>query len=157
MTFKTPDIFWQPWEVPVSNSIGDAVNDSRTKSISIVRVLNLKFNLYKTSFASCSSYKYISFGTWHAVTDVAFTTQRIGKDIRASSYCWLEGRSMQFLRLASLAISELATLDLSLIAVALTPSWLVWIITVLPHWLYFLSLLFCSVMFLNSNFKYYTC
>ena len=61
MTFKTPDIFWQSWEVPVSNSIGDAVNDSRTKSISIVRVLNLKFNLYKTSFASCSSYKYISF------------------------------------------------------------------------------------------------
>ena len=70
--------------------------------------------------------------------------------------CSLEGRSMSFLRLASLAISQLATLDLSMIAVALTPSWLVWIITVMPLWLYFLSFLFCSVLFLNSNFIYYT-
>ena len=70
--------------------------------------------------------------------------------------CSLEGWSIYFLRLASLAISELATFDLSMIAVALTPSWLVWIIAVMPLWLYFLSFLFCSVLFLNSNFIYYT-
>ena len=46
--------------------------------------------------------------------------------------CSLEEQSMLFLRLASLAISELAMLDLSMIAVALKPSWLVRIITVMP-------------------------
>ena len=51
---------------------------------------------------------------------------------------------------------QLATLDLTMIAVALKPSWLVWIITVMPLWLYFLSFLFCSVLFLNSNFVYYS-
>ena len=46
---------------------------------------------------------------------------------------------------------ELSALDLSMIAVVLTPSWWVWILTVMPVWLYFSSLLFCSVSFLNTK------
>ena len=41
----------------------------------------------------------------------------------------------------------LAAMDLSMIAVALAPSWLVWNLTVVPVWLYFSSFLFCSVLF----------
>ena len=33
--------------------------------------------------------------------------------------------------------NEVAAMDLSMIAVALTPSWLVWILTAMPVWLYF--------------------
>ena len=47
--------------------------------------------------------------------------------------------------------SELSALDLSMIAVVLTPSWWVWILTVMPVWLYFSSFLFCSVSFLNTK------
>ena len=46
---------------------------------------------------------------------------------------------------------ELAAMDLSVIAVALTPAWLVWILTVMPVWLYFSSFLFCSVLFLITK------
>ena len=70
--------------------------------------------------------------------------------------CSLERQSMKFLKLASVAIPELAALDLNMIAVALTPSWLVWILTVMPLWLYFALFQFCPVLFLNSNFIYYT-
>ena len=56
--------------------------------------------------------------------DVAFITQRIGRDIRASS--WLFTREavdeISPVKLASVAIPELAALDLNMIAVALTPS-----------------------------------
>ena len=47
--------------------------------------------------------------------------------------------------------SELSALDLSMIAVVLKPSWWVWILTVMPVWLYFSSFLFCSVSFLNTK------
>ena len=70
--------------------------------------------------------------------------------------CSLERQSMKFLKLASVAIPELAALDLNMIAVALTPSWLVWILTVMPLWLYFALFQFCPVLLLNSNFIYYT-
>ena len=46
---------------------------------------------------------------------------------------------------------ELAALDLSMIAVALTPSWLVCILTIMPVWLYFSSFLFCSLLFFNTK------
>ena len=56
--------------------------------------------------------------------DVAFITQRIGRDIRASS--WLFTREavdeISPVKLASVAIPELAALDFNMIAVALTPS-----------------------------------
>ena len=41
--------------------------------------------------------------------------------------------------------------DFSMIIFALTPLWLVWILTVMPVWLYFSSFLFCSVLFLNTE------
>ena len=42
---------------------------------------------------------------------------------------------------------ELPAMNLSVVAVALTPSCLVWILTVMPAWLYFSSFPFCSVRF----------
>ena len=44
-----------------------------------------------------------------------------------------------------------AAMDFSMIIFAQTPSWLVWILTVMPVWLYFSSFLFCSILFLNSE------
>ena len=46
---------------------------------------------------------------------------------------------------------ELAALDHSMIAVALTLSWLVCILTVMPVRLYFSSFLFCSLLFFNTK------
>ena len=52
---------------------------------------------------------------------------------------------------------ELAALDHSMIAVALTLSWLVCILTVMPVRLYFSSFLFCSLLFFNTKlYIYYT-
>ena len=83
-------------------------------------------------------------------------TQRIGKDIRASSYF--------FIRRAADVVSEAcftmmtgdrhdgqAAMDFSMIIFAQTPSWLEWILTVMPVWLYFSSFLFSSVLFLNTE------
>ena len=82
-------------------------------------------------------------------------TQRIGKDIRASSFF--------FTRRAADVVSEAcftvitgdrhdkrAAMDFCKIIFAQAPSRLVWILTVMPVWLYFSSLLF-SVLFLNSE------
>ena len=41
--------------------------------------------------------------------------------------------------------------ELSMIIFAQTPSWLVWILTIMPVWLNFSSFLFCSVLFLNTE------
>ena len=46
---------------------------------------------------------------------------------------------------------EQAAMDFSMIIFALTLLWLVWILTVMPVWLYFSSFLFCSVLFLNTE------
>ena len=88
------------------------------------------------------------------------STQFIGKDIRASS--------LLFTRRAGDVVSEaffttftgdrhdgLTVMDLSMIPVALTPSWLVWNLTVVPVWLYFSSFLF-FILFWTQNFIYYT-
>ena len=45
---------------------------------------------------------------------------------------------------------------LSMISFALTPSWLVWILTARPVWLYFSSFLFVLFCFWTQNFIYYT-
>ena len=84
------------------------------------------------------------------------STQRIGKVIRASSYFSTRRVVDLVPEACSTAMTEdrhdeLAAIDLSMIAVALTPSWLVWILTVMPVWLYFSSFLFCSVLFLNTE------
>ena len=86
------------------------------------------------------------------------STQRIGKDIGASSYFFTR-RAADVLPEACFTVrtkdrhDELTAMDLSVIAVALTPAWLVWILTVMPVWLYFSSFLFC---FWSRNFTYYT-
>ena len=74
------------------------------------------------------------------------STQCIGKDIGASPYCLLEWGTLTGDR-----HDELAAMDLSTIAVALTPSWLVWILTVMPVWLYFSSF----VLLLNTKLYVY--
>ena len=69
------------------------------------------------------------------------STQRIGKDINASSL--LTRRAVDvisetfFCAMTGDRDDELAAMDLSMITVALTPSWLVCILTVMPVWLYF--------------------
>ena len=52
---------------------------------------------------------------------------------------------------------ERAAMNFSMIIFALTPSWLVWILTVMPVWLYF-GHHFCFVLFCfwTLNFVYYT-
>ena len=84
------------------------------------------------------------------------STQRIGKVIRASSYFSTRRVVDLVPEACSTAMTEdrhdeLAAIDLSMIAVALTPSWLVWILTVMPVWLYFSSFLFCSLLYLNTE------
>ena len=51
---------------------------------------------------------------------------------------------------------EVAVMDLSMIAVALTPLWLFWILIAMSFWRYFSSFLFFSVLFLNRNYISHT-
>ena len=82
-------------------------------------------------------------------------TQRIGKDIRESSYFFIR-RAADVVSEACFTVmtgdrhDEQAAMDFSMIIFAQTPSWLEWILTVMPVWLYFSSFLF-SVLFLNSE------
>ena len=84
------------------------------------------------------------------------STQRIGKVIRASSY-FSTWRVVDLVPEAcSTAMTEdrhdeLAVIDLSMIAVVLTPSWLVWILTVMPGYIFHHSCFF-SVLFSKTDF-----
>ena len=83
-------------------------------------------------------------------------TQRIGKDVRASSYFFTRRAADVVFEACFTAMigdrhDEPAAMDHSMITVPLTPSWLVRIWTVRPVWLYFSSFLFCSVLFLNTK------
>ena len=78
---------------------------------------------------------------------------RIGEDIRASYHSFTRRApdvvpEPCFTAMTEDRDDELAAMDLGVIAVALTPAWLVWILTVIPVWLFFSSFLFCSVLFL---------
>ena len=85
------------------------------------------------------------------------STQRIGKDIRASSYFFTR-RAADIVSETCFTVmtgdrhDERAAMDFSMIIFAQKPSWLVWILTVMPVWLYFSSFLFCSVLFLITKF-----
>ena len=84
------------------------------------------------------------------------STQRIGKDIRASSYFFTRRAAVVVPEACFIVMTEdrhfePAAMDFSVMAVALTPAWLVWILTVMPVWLYFSSFLFCSVLFLITK------
>ena len=89
------------------------------------------------------------------------STQRIGKDIRASSYFFTRRAADVVPEACFTAKTEdrhdkLDAMDLSVIAVALTPAWLVWILTVMPVGYIFhhsCFVLFCSW---SWNFTYYT-
>ena len=91
------------------------------------------------------------------------STQRIGKDIRASSYFFTRRAADVVPEACFTAITEdrhdeLTAMDLSVIAVALTPASLVWILTVMPVWLYFSSFLFCTVLFfITKLYLLYEC
>ena len=87
-------------------------------------------------------------------------TQCIGEVIRASSYFSTRRVVDSVPEACSTAMiedrhDELAAIDLSMIAIALTPSWLVWILTVVPDYIFHHScfFLFC---FWKRNFIYYT-
>ena len=89
------------------------------------------------------------------------STQRIGKVIRASSFFSTRRVVDLVPEACSTAMTEdrhdeLAAIDLSMIAVALTPSWLVWILTVMPGYICHHSCFFLFVLFLKRNFIYYT-
>ena len=79
------------------------------------------------------------------------STQRIGKVIRASSY-FSTRRVVDLVPEASSTAmtedrhEELAAIDLSMIAVALTRSWLVWILVVIPGYIFHRSCFFFSVL-----------
>ena len=80
------------------------------------------------------------------------STRRIGKDIKVSSWFFNRGAadviSEAFLTaMTGYRHKELAAMDLRMITVALTPSWLARILTVMPVWLYLSSFLFYSVFF----------
>ena len=86
------------------------------------------------------------------------STQRIGKVIRASS-CFSIRRVVDLVPGASSTVmtedrhDELAAIDLSMIVVALTPSWLVWISTVMPSYIFHHSCFF-RFCFWTRNFMY---
>ena len=87
------------------------------------------------------------------------STWRIGKDIKASSWFFTRGAadviSEAFLTaMTGYRHEELAAMDLRMITVALTPSWLARILTVMPVWLYFSSFLFYSVFFFERETIY---
>ena len=78
------------------------------------------------------------------------STQRIGKDIRTSSYFFTRRAADVVSEACFTAMTgdrhdERAAMDLSMIIFALPPSWFVWILTVIQVWLYFLYL----VIFFN--------
>ena len=86
--------------------------------------------------------------------------QRIGKVIRISFYFSTRTVVDIVPEACSIAMTvdrhdERVAIDLSMIAVAPTPSWLVWILTVMPGYIFHHScfFLFC---FWNRNFIYYT-
>ena len=83
------------------------------------------------------------------------STRRIGKDIKVSSWFFTRGAadviSEAFLTaMTGYRHEELAAMDLRMITVALTPSWLARILTVMPVWLFLIiPVLFC--FFLNTK------
>ena len=84
------------------------------------------------------------------------STRRIGKDIKVNSWFFTRGAadaiSEAFLTaMTGYRHEELAAMDLRMITVALTPSWLARILTVIPVWLYLSSFLFYSVFFFNTK------
>ena len=84
------------------------------------------------------------------------STHRIGKDIRACFYLFTRRAADVISEAFFTAISndrddELAAMDPCMIEVALTQSWLVWIVTTIPVWLCFSSFLLCSILFLNTK------
>ena len=85
------------------------------------------------------------------------STQHIGKVIRASSY--LSTRRVVDLVPEACSTPDrhdgLAAIDLSMITVALTPSWLVWILVVIPSYIFHHSCFFLCC-FWKRNFIYYT-
>ena len=90
-----------------------------------------------------------------AVTDVAFhSTHRKGYKSKLlvvhSKGGWCNFWGLLLAKTGD-GHDEIAAMDLSMFAVSLTPSWFVWILTVMPVWLYFSSFLFCSVLFLNTK------
>ena len=90
------------------------------------------------------------------------STQRIGKDINASSL--LTRRAVDvisetfFRAMTGDRDDELAAMDLSMIAVAQTPSWLVCILTVMPVWLniFHIILVFFRIFFRTWTYICYT-
>ena len=80
------------------------------------------------------------------------STQHIGKVIRASSY--LSTRRVVDLVPEACSTPDrhdgLAAIDLSMITVTLTPSWLVWILVVIPSYFFHHSCFF-SVLFLKTK------
>ena len=78
------------------------------------------------------------------------------KDIRASSYFFTR-RAADVVSEACLTVmtgdrhNERAAVDFSMIIFDQTPSWLVWILTDMPVWLYFSSFLLSFVLFLNTE------
>ena len=87
------------------------------------------------------------------------STRRIGKDIKISSWFFTRGAadviSEAFLTaMTGYRHEELAAMDLRMITVTLTPSWLARILTVMPVWLYFSSFLFYSVFFFEHETSY---
>ena len=80
------------------------------------------------------------------------SAQLIGKGIRASSQLFIRRAADVISEACFTAMTgdrhdELAAMDFSMIAVALIPSWFVWILTIMPVWLHFSSFLFCFVLF----------
>ena len=86
------------------------------------------------------------------------STQRISKNISASSLSSTPrvadvNSEASFTATTANLRDELAAMDLSTIALALTPSWLVWTLKVMPVWLYFSLFLFCLR---TRNYMYQT-
>ena len=92
----------------------------------------------------CSDWCGLALSAWERISEQAFIFH--SKSGWCSTWGFLHCDDRR-------SLDELTAVDLGVIAVALTPAWLVWILTVMPVWLYFSSFLFC---FWSRNFTYYT-
>ena len=92
------------------------------------------------------------------------STQWIGKDIRANPQLFTR-RAANVISEACIAslqwpeiamMHELAVIDLSMTTVALSPSWFVWILTVILVYFYFNHSCFVLFCFWTQNYIYFT-
>ena len=94
----------------------------------------------------CSDWCGLALNAWERISEQAFIFH--SKSGWCSTWGFLHCDDRR-------SLDELTAVDLSVIAVALTPAWLVWILTVMPVWLYFFII--PVLFFITKLYLLYEC